>query len=169
MNSVEAQKGFLTFIATLVIAVGIFFATYLGVTKLNSKVDTTTASTEPKSQASVVSETSAPKQNVFANLANPENTPAVLGKETASQEGYTPEKTTTVTKTTKVLAAASVPAVLAGATSQSTSGATPATGSNEITVLLILGIALSFFGVYFGSSKARMLAIKNFEKNITKE
>lgn len=156
MNSTEAKRGFLTFLATLTFSIGVFFATYIGITTLNDKSDIgkadsdlSSGSGQVRGSSNVASEDKSDKQgSVFASLVN---TDSVTINEV------------------KVVDSVSAPVVLAASTGgQSTSGATPATGFNDIFYVTIMGASLILFGLYFGTSKARAFAIRKFENDASK-
>lgn len=147
MNSTEAKRGFLTFLATLTFSIGVFFATYIGITTLNSKSEVGKTLSQVQNDPGQ-SEPKDAQESVFASLVN---TDSVTINEV------------------KVVDSVSAPVVLAASTGgQSTSGATPATGFNDIFYISIMGASLILFGLYFGTSKARLLAIRKFEHDASK-
>ena len=156
-NSYEAKRGFITFITTLVIASGIFFTAYYAVNKLNSqaaletqKAQTfTTTENQPAASTSPSTETKAEKPSIFAELAK---SPDTITLNTKAKPG--------------VLGVFDTP----GASGQSTGSIAPKpnTGSESIASIFLLSAVLISVGFYFGADKSRKLAIKAFEKDITK-
>ena len=146
MSSTEAKKGFLTFLATVTFSVGVFFATYIGIATLNSKSEVGNALNQVHDdKLQVQDDKVAVKNNVFASLINSDSVTITEGRVT------------------------SAPTVLAASTGgQSTSGATPSTGFNDIFYITIMGASLILFGLYFGTSKARSYAIRRFEDTASK-
>ncbi len=175
MNSYEAKRGFLTFISTLVIAGGIFVATYLTVNSLNLKASnrsgTALGVTDKKTETS-----NAPKQvSVFAALLE-NNQRASSDENKVLQGGETSEnRVFAETETGDVLisgnAKTNKPVVLGGTyvPGESTSGAVPVTGSNFISGILLLGGSFILLGSYLGTRKARHFALRSFEKKVSKE
>lgn len=145
MNSYEAKRGFLTFISTLVIAGGIFIATYFTVNSLNLKASnnyqgTALGVTDNKTETDKTSEQE--QVSVFAallenNQRDVSNKPVVFGGTEATREA--------------------------------TSGAVPVTGSNFISGILLLGGSFILLGWYLGIRKTRNLALRSFEKKVSKE
>ncbi|OGC50545.1 hypothetical protein A2716_05060 [candidate division WWE3 bacterium RIFCSPHIGHO2_01_FULL_40_23] len=183
MNSTEAKQGFITFVITLVVASGVFAALYLAVNKLNTKAEVEVAVSD---QTVVSAPTPAPretakeekqKENVFAALVKPETPTEGSAKDDVKKEEVKGDTTTLATdtpkqetkqelkklpeKSSKVLGAAdNAP--------QTTPGAVPTTGTGSFTSLILISAIFIIYGTYFGLKRARPLAIRNFERRITK-
>lgn len=165
MSSTEAKKGFLTFLATVTFAVGVFFATYIGITTLNDKSEIgKTLNQVQGDKAQVQGDNTASKNekqgSVFASLVNEVPVDEKIATSAKGELAMTNQKLQDDNST---------PVVLAASTGgQSTSGATPSTGFNDIFYITIMGASLVLFGLYFGTSKARTYAIRKFENDASK-
>ncbi|MEK7595590.1 MAG: hypothetical protein AAB443_03330 [Patescibacteria group bacterium] len=147
MNDYEAKRGFLTFFVTLVVAVGIFLSAYYTINTLNT---TSTVKEENKSSLSDTPKQELPptadnKTSVFANLVTETPTNTVAKRVVIETED-----------SPKVLGAAGP--------SESTSGAVPTTGSNGISLLILVGSSFVLILAYLTKNKARAYALKTFEK-----
>lgn len=181
-NAHEAKQGLITFIATLLITTGVFFAFYTVVNKLNSRVNTEdskeVSSENNKYQGtnyeSNGNEKSTTNNDALGTDAANSNTDTTQGQG-AETHGEKPSvfgsliqkddnKTLLAMDSTKAQ-----PAVLAGATTNESTGSVPSTGSESIASLILASGLLIFAGTYFGVKKSRVVALKSFEENITKE
>ena len=145
MNSYEAKRGFLTFISTLVIAGGIFVATYLAVNNLNLKASNSyqgSALGIQDKKTDTDKTLGEDKVSVFAALLE-SNQRAVADNPTIFDGVETP--------------------------GESTSGAVPVTGSNFIAGILILGGSFILLGSYLIAGKTRHLALRSFERKTSRE
>lgn len=174
MSSTEAKKGFLTFLATVTFSVGVFFATYIGITTLNDKSEIgKTLNQVQGDKAQVQGDNTASKNekqgSVFASLVNSDSVTITQGKVPVDEKIATSAKGELAMTNQKLQDDNSAPVVLAASTGgQSTSGATPSTGFNDIFYITIMGASLVLFGLYFGTSKARTYAIRKFENDASK-
>lgn len=145
MNStVQAQKGFRTFLLTLTISLVIFSVLYylLSTSTKSPDIENNTKSTSynAEAQSILAADTTA---SIFENLSK--------------QKLDIPQKS-----------------VLAGAdedTSETTqtSASVPATGSTEMTLGLIVSTALLIFGIYVIYLGPRRLALRSFENRVMKD
>lgn len=139
-NSTQAQKGFKTFIATLIVSFVVFSAVYYLATEYSVEPSLNkTAETVMGAQTAVVEE------------KTPATDPDTLSP-FADLVAQQPEVITGV--------------VLAGAdeVSETTTPPVPDTGAVEITVGLIFSVMVFGVGVFYLKTDARKKAIKSFEK-----
>ena len=150
MNSTEARKGFLTFVATLVIAAGIYFSAYVAVNTLNAQ-----ATLENSNQVLAL------KEEQKEDVKGAETSAAQEDEEVTKPSIFGGLVQPTNPKDPKV------PAVLAGSdTNQSSGGATPSTGSNTVMLITVVGSFLSFLGIKTYAT-FRKSAIAAFEKRVS--
>ncbi|MBI4091496.1 hypothetical protein HY419_01945, partial [candidate division WWE3 bacterium] len=151
MNAYEAKRGFITFLATLLIATGIFTSVYFAVNSLNSKarLNSQVTATQPKQELTE-------KPSVFGDLAqskpvselteNGEDSKADVNT-AASKETPTAQQKDgllALTEVTPTTASKEQAQQVLGAsdTDEATSGAVPTTGANTLTGSALLGFSL---------------------------
>ena len=162
-NSDSAKKGFRTFILTLSISLMVFSGLYYALTTYNPKKD----SGEEKIEA--VNTT-----DLNGSDSGREDVPSIVTKDsdTPSVQGAKDEKTV-FGAVAKNKPTTRPQEVLAGATSapQTTQSVTPvpSTGFTEMTLGLVLSLALFIGAMVYNFLNPRKLALSNFEKKIIKK
>ncbi len=162
MNSTQAQKGFKTFIITLLVSFVVFSAVYYLANQISSRDYANDLANDLSMQ---VASQDAPSATVSDG--------AVLGTETVSepQQPTVPvqdDQPSVFKELANQKPNVQPKFVLAGSTSESTTPPVPETGSTGITLGLAFSTVVFAAGVYWISKDPRKNALKAFEDNVTK-